>query len=131
MESEPRPRFVILRHVMPMGDTRASHWDFMLESGASLRTWALAAEPVENLQIAAQAIADHRLQYLDYEGPISAGRGEVIRWDAGQYSLENEHADELVIQLIGCRLRGRATLSREPADNQRWTFSFVDESNSA
>jgi hypothetical protein len=33
----------------------------------------------------AQRIADHRLAYLEYEGPISGGRGTVRRLDGGSY----------------------------------------------
>jgi hypothetical protein len=131
MRMERLSRFVILTHTLPAGDPRPAHWDFMLEMAAVLRTWALASEPGREAPIAAQALADHRLHYLDYEGPISADRGEVSRWDSGQYSIESEQPGELVVRLLGSRLRGRATLRREDAENQRWRFSFVADSNSA
>ena len=35
------PRFVILRHDKPRGE----HFDFMLEAGDVLKTWALALAP--------------------------------------------------------------------------------------
>jgi hypothetical protein len=66
------------------------HWDLMLESGDVLHTWALAAEPAPNLPIAAEQLPDHRLIYLDYEGPISGNRGTVTRWDAGRFEVLSE-----------------------------------------
>jgi hypothetical protein len=68
------PRFVILEHDHP-----ELHWDFMLEAGAVLRTWRLAAPPALGQVVAAAASFDHRLLYLDYEGPVSGGRGTVRR----------------------------------------------------
>ena len=65
------PRFVILRHELPDPRRRGVHWDFMLEHAGVLRTWALAEEPAPNKPISAEALADHRLAYLNYEGPVS------------------------------------------------------------
>src|SRR5262245_11174038 len=91
------PRYVILRHETPKSDRAPIHWDFMLESDGILRTWALAELPVLQREIAADELADHRLAYLDYEGPISGDRGTVTQWDAGEYQLRGESADELQI----------------------------------
>ena len=69
------PRFVVLEHVRP----EDRHWDLMLESGDALATWALKHSPDSAQPIAAEQLPDHRLAYLDYEGPISGGRGAVTR----------------------------------------------------
>jgi hypothetical protein len=74
------PRYVILAHDHPF-----VHWDMMLEQGNVLRTWRLAAPPEPHIEVAAEAIGDHRLAYLDYEGPVSGSRGHVSCWDAGTY----------------------------------------------
>ena len=74
-------RYVILEHDHP-----SRHWDLMLESGEVLRTWRLASCPVAGASVAAEAAPDHRRLYLDYEGPISGGRGHVFRWDSGSSS---------------------------------------------
>jgi hypothetical protein len=80
----PMPRFVILEHDHP-----ELHWDLMLEAGAALRTWRLARPPqAPGEAIDATALPDHRPHYLDYEGPVSGGRGTVKRWDAGWYEEE-------------------------------------------
>ena len=77
------PRFVILRHDHPRG----VHFDFMLEAGGVLKTWALPEPPRPGVEMECEALGDHRLAYLDYEGPISGDRGSVVRWDRGEYAV--------------------------------------------
>ena len=128
------PRFVVLEHNHPF-----LHWDFMLEADGVLRTWRLLAPPDDAGPIAAEALPDHRVAYLDYEGPVSGDRGEVQRWDAGEYEWDNETADECNVTLAGRRLVGRACLRRVgtahhpdvetgPDDGQSppcWEFTFI------
>jgi len=101
------PRFVILEHQSPRG----LHWDFMLQRGDRLVTWALAQQPAPQAAIPAEALADHRLAYLDYEGPISGGRGTVTRWDWGIYDTLRWDAKEVVVRLSGVRLSGEVRLA--------------------
>lgn len=100
------------------------HWDFMLEVEGSLRTWRLEKPPESAESIAAEELADHRLSYLDYEGPVSGNRGVVTRHDAGSYHWLIDHANRVEVQLDGDRLRGTASLHQEASQPQRWTFSF-------
>ena len=125
------PRFVVLTHDHPF-----LHWDFMLEQGASLRTWRLSAEPNSGREISAEPLPDHRLEYLDYEGPLSGDRGDVTQWDRGEYELIEESQDKLSLQLHGEKLKGRTTLQSDTEipnpqssmfNPQRLTFSFVSE----
>ena len=74
------PRFAILEH-----HWNGVHWDFLLEAGESLRTWAIHEPIVRGRIVPADALPDHRLAYLEYEGPVSNGRGRVARVDAGIY----------------------------------------------
>jgi hypothetical protein len=114
------PRFVVLEHA-PGPNSRASlHWDLMLESGGVLRAWALARPPGTGGPIAAEALADHRLAYLEYQGPLTEGRGAVRRWDEGTYAIVAESPLEIVIELQGNRWSGRAVLRRERADDRHW-----------
>ena len=114
------PRFVILSHDHPF-----AHWDLMLETRGSLRTWRLLQSPDLSARIEAEALADHRLYYLDYEGPVSGDRGEVTQWDRGDYSALCESPERLAIELHGQRLSGRYVLDRR--DDQRWTFFFAED----
>lgn len=79
------PRYVILHHTTPPGYRQGTHYDLMLEEDGKLLTWALAELPRVGLQIQAVRLPDHRLGYLEYEGPISGDGGEVRRVDAGEY----------------------------------------------
>jgi hypothetical protein len=129
------PRFVVLRHELPLGSARPSHWDLMFEVGGALRTWAIESSPEDWHAEPGEALplADHRLAYLDYEGAISDGRGTVARWDEGSYGLVCDTRGEWVVDLAGARLRGRLTLVAEglpPADGgtaaaKSWRFGFV------
>lgn len=120
-------RFVILRHDLPPGQARPSHWDFMLEVGETLKTWALSQPPDASLgdePIEAERLPCHRLAYLTYEGPVSGDRGSVTRWDQGDYRLVSQRDDEWIVELHGARLVGIATLRRgETADDWQWTFA--------
>jgi hypothetical protein len=113
------PRFVVLEHDHPY-----LHWDFMLEDGDALRTWRLAKPPQAAARISAQRLADHRLQYLDYEGPVSGDRGSVRRWDRGEYTVKSEQPPMLELALQGAKLRGSALLNETPGEA---TFQFTPE----
>lgn len=113
------PRFVVLTHNHP-----ALHWDLMLEKEATLRAWKLFRPPSEPGPSDAQSLPDHRLMYLDYEGPVSNNRGEVHRWDVGEYILLKESDRTVELRLDGQILRGIAVLVRtDTAD--AWTFRFT------
>ena len=99
------PQFVILEHDWP-----AIHWDLLLECGPVLRAWRLLAEPGVGRTVPAVPNYDHRLLYLDYEGPLSGNRGSVRRWDVGTF--EGELADEWHVRLAGQRLIGSARMTR-------------------
>ena len=124
------PRFVILRHDMPPGAERSLHWDLMLEECGALRTWALDTRPVAGLEIDAAALADHRIEYLGYEGPISGGRGTVSREEFGTFQVESETETEMkrsgewAVLLMGQRLCGRVVFKRIETPEQRWRITF-------
>lgn len=117
------PRFVVLRHEFPRDHARAPHWDLMLEWGPALRTWAMASEPLSASEIEADPLPDHRLAYLDYEGPVSGDRGCVARWDAGDYRLESGTEEEVRVHLSGRRLRGVLVLKKGDGSHF-WRVSF-------
>jgi hypothetical protein len=99
------PRFVVLEHTW-----NGTHWDLMLEQGGALWTWSLARRPEPEVWIAAGRLPDHRMAYLEYEGPISGNRGSVRRVDAGVHSVIAQHPDSVVVELEGASLRGIARL---------------------
>lgn len=124
---ERMPRFVVLWHEMPPSSNRASHYDFMLERGATLRTWTIIALPAQGATVEGQSLDNHRLDYLDYEGPVSGDRGHVTPFDRGTYRVSRETDDMLVVDLRGEKLRGRLTIERSREADQRWRFFFEAE----
>lgn len=129
MEPEIEPaRFVVLEHRW-----NGVHWDFMLERGGTLRTWALDAPIVEGEERPARALPDHRMAYLEYEGPISGDRGSVSRVDEGVYIPIEWTDDRVRARLEGRQLVGEVVLWRddqpqpdfdEEAPPRNWKFSF-------
>jgi hypothetical protein len=105
------PRFVLLYHECPPSFGKPSHWDLMLERDGVLLTWSLPTLPavwggevgVGFEQIGATRLADHRLAYLDYEGPIGGERGSVTRVDGGEYDVVSEADGVLRVRLRGTR----------------------------
>jgi hypothetical protein len=95
----------------------------MLECGAELRTWALQQEPQVGEEILADELPRHRSDYLDYEGPISRGRGSVTRFDRGSFDVLRDAPEQLTVDLHGELLKGRLELTHD-SENQRWTAFF-------
>jgi hypothetical protein len=113
------PRFVILEHDYPI-----LHWDFFLEAGNVLRAWRILALPVPNSDLPADLGADHRLFYLDYEGPVSGGRGTVTRFDYGTFSWEIDTVNRVQVHLEGSRCRGVVELRK---DGEKWVFYWREK----
>lgn len=118
------PRFVILRHEMPPGGGRGTHLDLMLEVGGVLRTWSIPELPVPGQLIQAEALPDHRLAYLDYEGPVSDNRGSVSRVDEGEYEVLADSAGLWRVHLVGKVLRGKFELRQVADSSSQWMASF-------
>ena len=119
------PRFVVLFHELPTTAERSNHWDFMLEEGGELATWALASEPADGPAIQSRRLPQHRLTYLDYTGEISGGRGFVRRFDDGTFDWISQMDTLIRVRLAGEKLSGVATLSLLPgSDGNAWEFRF-------
>ncbi len=119
------PRYVILRHETPPASSRPSHWDFMFECGDVLRTWALLELPTQNVVVEAERLADHRRAYLQYEGPLSANRGSVSRWDEGEFSITCDRPLEWKVQMSGRRLVGQLSLTAADERTGNWVARFT------
>jgi hypothetical protein len=116
------PQFAVLTHDHPF-----PHWDFLLETGESCRTWRLLEEPGPGRTVPAEPLPDHRLHYLTHEGPVSRGRGTVARWDAGSFNWTEDTPDRVEVELAGVFLRGRCVLEERPGESWRATFAAPGE----
>jgi bifunctional non-homologous end joining protein LigD len=115
--SSRRLRFVIQQH-------RATrlHYDFRLEAGGVLASWAVPKGPSldPHERRLAMHVEDHPFAYRTFEGIIPAGNygaGEVIVWDEGTYTLAAGDdplaeiaAGKMKFILRGKKLRGMFTL---------------------
>lgn len=88
-------RYAVLHHT----GIDEPHFDllFELQKGALLACWRSACWPITQATTL-QRLADHRREYLDYEGPISGNRGEVRRVAGGEFWLEAACEEALQIR---------------------------------
>jgi len=99
------------------------HYDFRLEWGGVLLSWAVPRGP--SLDPAAKRLAmqteDHPVEYSDFEGVIPTGQygaGTVMLWDRGTWKPESADMDsslrkgEIKFTLQGKKLRGSWVLVR-------------------
>ena len=107
------PRFYVQRH-----DATRLHYDFRLEIGGVLVSWAVPKGPsLEPLsKFLAAKVEDHPLEYGEFEGNIPAGNygaGSVMLWDRGTWELLSDKPVEeqlargdLKFRLHGEKLKG-------------------------
>jgi len=125
------PIFVIQRH-----DARRLHYDFRLERGGALASWAVPkGVPLEpGAKALAVHVEDHPLEYATFSGQIPAGQygaGTVEIWDNGTYELLEEKSDgQLTVRLDGRRLQGVWTLVPAHLDGKEQNWLLIKRSDS-
>lgn len=123
--------FVVQKH-----DASSLHYDFRLEIGGVLISWAVPKGPSTDPREKRLAMRteDHPMEYADCEGMIPEGEygaGTVIVWDIGTYrSLEGKdgkhvtteealRAGHIAVWLEGRKLKGGYAITRLE-QGKRW-----------
>ena len=111
-KSDMTCRFVVHEH-----DSSHLHYDFRLELEGVLRSWVVPKGPSMNPaeKRLALMVADHLLEYIDFEGIIPQGHygaGAVVVWDTGSYELLELEKERIAFVLRGEKLKGAFTLMR-------------------
>lgn len=123
--------FVVQKHA---AHRAGLHWDFRLEHGGVLWSWAVPKGPT--LDPAERRVAvhveDHPIGYADFQGEIPAGEyggGSVEAWDRGTWEPLDDpetgmRKGSIRFVLNGRRLSGRFTLARlkqrDPRKQEAW-----------
>lgn len=134
-------RFVVQRH-----DASHLHYDFRLELGGVLKSWAVPKGPSMNPadKRLAVMVEDHPVSYFQFEGVIPAGNygaGTVEVWDKGVFFPINKELEpiserqallalkggELKIFLKGDQLQGEFVLVRLKDDKNWLLIKHRDE----
>src|SRR5881296_3515454 len=117
----PRLRFVVQKHW-----ARNLHYDFRLEIGTVLVSWAVPKGPSKDPKVKRLAVRvdDHPIDYLLFEGTLPEGdygAGEVIVWDFGEYEVVGPAGSDAAMALgdgivrfvlYGTKLRGQWAIFR-------------------
>jgi bifunctional non-homologous end joining protein LigD len=129
-----KPIFVIQKH-----DASHLHYDFRLEWGGVLKSWAVPKGPstTPRTMRLAMLTEDHPLDYANFEGVIPEGNygaGTVMVWDYGTYrnlreekqghheSMEQSYKEgKIEVWLDGKKLKGGYALIRtHGGDGRKW-----------
>ncbi|MGQ9920420.1 MAG: DNA polymerase ligase N-terminal domain-containing protein [Desulfobacca sp.] len=139
-QGAPEPIFVIQKHA-----ARRLHYDFRLEIGGTLKSWAIPKGPSTNPKEKRLAVPteDHPLAYADFEGNIPPGQygaGTVLVWDIGTFRNLTEKKGQpipleeayvhghLSIWLEGRKLQGAYALTRfKTGKEESWLLVKKDD----
>lgn len=125
VDRQNRHRFVIQKH-----DATRLHYDFRLELGGTLKSWAVPKGlPLKHGdKRLAVHVEDHPVSYIAFEGTIPKGQyggGTVMLWDEGTFETDDPHPlktleqGKLHFTLRGKKLKGAWYLVRL-RDGDEW-----------
>ncbi len=117
------PRFVVQLH-----DATTLHFDFRLQSGQVLRSWAVPKGPSldPGVRRLAVPVEDHDLPAGEFEGVHQGqrrGSGAVIIWDEGTAEIVRQDPGHVSFVLHGRKLSGGFALTR--TGERRWILVKV------
>jgi bifunctional non-homologous end joining protein LigD len=122
----PANYFCVQRH-----DATRLHYDFRLEIGGVLKSWAVPKGPTldPGVKHLAAHVEDHPVEYGDFEGTIpkdNYGAGSVMLWDRGYFEVlsdtpveEQLSRGDFKFRLNGEKLNGDFALVRMKGRTQK------------
>lgn len=119
------------RFVVQLHDATRLHFDFRLQIGDVLRSWAVPRGPSLDPGVTRLAVPvdDHDVTAGDFEGvheDSRRGTGAVIIWDEGVFDKFREEPTHLSFVLHGSKLSGRFGLTL--TDDGRWLLVKANDS---
>ncbi len=95
------------KYVIQLHDASHLHYDFRLEIGGVLKSWAIPKGPSLSTKQRRLAVltSDHALSYFDFEGMIPEGEyggGTVLLWDIGTFKNIRRDKNNKVVPLQRC-----------------------------
>jgi DNA ligase D-like protein (predicted 3'-phosphoesterase) len=116
---------VATRFVVQLHDATTLHFDFRIQDGDVLRSWAVPKGPSLDPRVRRLAVPvdDHDLAAGEFEGVHenhARGTGAVIIWDEGTADVLRSEPDHLSFVLRGSKLNGGFALTR--TGERRWIF---------
>lgn len=116
--------FVVQRH-----DASHLHYDFRIEVGGVLKSWAVpkgvpAAPKIKRLAVQTE---DHPLAYAAFEGEIPEGEygaGTVKIWDSGKYYNLKRDSKGKEVPLARCVKEGRVEIFLE-GERYRGAYALI------
>lgn len=113
---------------MQLHDATRLHYDFRIQSGDVLRSWAVPKGPSLDPRVRRLAVPveDHAMSAADFEGVHGGqvrGTGAVIVWDEGTAEIVRDEPGHMSFVLHGRKLSGRFALMRTA--EKRWILVKV------
>jgi bifunctional non-homologous end joining protein LigD len=121
--SKPAAQKHVLSYVIQKHRASHLHYDFRLEWGGTLLSWAVPKGPSldPTIKRLAMQVEDHPIEYAKFEGIIPEGQyggGTVMVWDRGTWLPESPDVEaalkkgDFKFQLFGEKLKGSWVLVR-------------------
>jgi bifunctional non-homologous end joining protein LigD len=125
----PRPRAASRAFVVQKHRAGHLHYDFRLEHGGVMLSWAIpkGPSPDPTVKRLAMMVEPHPIEYNEFEGVIPEGEyggGTVMIWDRGTWEPQAPDVDralakgDLKLTLRGRKLKGSWVLVH--TDGRRW-----------
>lgn len=135
---KPLPKGQRAIFVVQLHHASRRHYDFRLQVGGALKSWAVPKGPSYDPDVKRMAVEveDHPVEYAAFEGEIPKGEyggGHVAQFDHGVWSCEGDPEEQLAkghlrFELFGDKLKGGWHLVRSgrPARQPQWLL-FKDK----